>query len=219
LAQLNTDLIAAAAFGVLDQHGVAGFSMRAVAEALSVTPMALYNHVPDKAGLAALIVDAAIDAHPLSTPTGDWQEDLWLIARWIREGSMRHPALQELRQAYRIWTPAMSCVMNRWIGHWQQSGLEIEQASLAASTSVLAISGLVEYGSMYCDRVPPDRAVASAIPKAQQYFIPDYDPKKQFELSARLVIKGVYDHLAMIKKKTHGVGTDALGHSAAVAHG
>jgi AcrR family transcriptional regulator len=195
---LNTEVIAAAAFGVLDQHGIAGFSMRAVAESLSVTPMALYNHVPDKAGLAALILEAAIDQHPLSVPTGDWQEDLWLIARWMREGSLRHPALQELQQAYRIWTPAVSEVITRWFGHWRQSGLELDRVSLAASTSGLAISGLVDRESMYRDRdrVPPDRAIISAMPNAHLLFFADYEPAKQFELGARSIIKGIHASLS-----------------------
>jgi AcrR family transcriptional regulator len=196
MAQLNTDVIAAAAFGVLDQHGIAGFSMRAVAESLRVTPMALYNHVPDKAGLAALILNAAIHQHPLSPPTGDWQEDLWLIALWMRQGSMRHPALQELQQAYRIWTPAVSEVIERWFSHWRQSGLALDQVSLAASTSGLAISGLVDRESMYCDRVPLDRAICSAVPNAHLLFYAEYDPARQFELGARSIIKGVYAHLS-----------------------
>jgi AcrR family transcriptional regulator len=204
VAQLNTDVIAAAAFGVLDQHGVAGFSMRAVAEALSVTPMALYNHVPDKAGLAALIVDAAIGQYPLSAPTGDWQEDLVLIALWIRDGSMRHPALQELQQAYRIWTPAMSYVMDRWMGHWQQSGLDRDQVSLAASTSVLAISGLVA-GSKYCDWAPPDHSVVSSVPNAHLFCSAEYEPARKFEAGVRSIIEGLHAHLAKGRERRTSV--------------
>ena len=200
MSQLNTDVIAAAAIGVLDERGLAGFSMRAVAEAVSVTPMALYNHVSDKAGLAALIISAAIDQHPLSAPTGDWEEDLWLIARWMREGSIRHPALQELQQAFRIWTPAVCHVIDRWFGHWRQSGLALDQISLAASTSGLAISGLVDRESMYCDRVQPDRAAISSIPNADLLFSTDYDPAKQFELGARSIIKGVYASLSTVPR-------------------
>jgi hypothetical protein len=162
--------------------------------------MALYNHVPDKAGLAALILNAAIHQYPLSAPTGDWQEDLWLIARWMREGCHRHPALQELQQAYRIWTPLVWDVIERWFGHWRQSGLDHSQVPLAASTSGLAISGLVDRESMYCDRVPLNRAAIPSTPNAQLLFSADYDPAKQFELGARSIIKGVYASLSLVKE-------------------
>lgn len=196
MSQLNTQVIAAAAVSVLDERGIPGFTMRAVAEALSVTPMALYNHVPDKAGLAALIVNAAIDQYPPATPGGDWQEDLWAIARWMREGTRRHPALQELQQAYRIWTPAVCDIAERWVSLWRHSGLDLDQALLAASTSGLAISGLVDRESMYCDWAPPDQAILSSRPNAHLFYWADYDPAQKFELGVRSIIEGLYAQLS-----------------------
>jgi AcrR family transcriptional regulator len=196
VSQLNTDIIATAAFGVLDERGIPGFTMRAVAEALSVTPMALYNHVPDKAGLAALIVNAAIDQHPLSAPVGDWHEDLWAIARWMREGTRRHPALQELQQAYRIWTPAVCDIAERWVSLWRHSGLGLDQALLAASTSGLAISGLVDRESMYCDWAPPDQAILTSMPNAHLFYWADFDPAQKFELGVRSIIEGLHSQLS-----------------------
>ena len=88
-SELDAARIAAAALAVADAQGAGGFTMRAVAEALGVTPMALYHHVEDKAALAALLVDAAIRQHPLPPPTGVWRDDLWTIARWTPVGGGR----------------------------------------------------------------------------------------------------------------------------------
>jgi TetR/AcrR family tetracycline transcriptional repressor len=112
-----------------DGERPADFTMRAVAKALRVTPMALYNHVPDKAGLAALVVNASLNEHPLPFATGDWQEDLWQLARWTRERSMACPALAEPQRAYQIWTPAMQHHAEYWISLWQQSGLDPERCA------------------------------------------------------------------------------------------
>ena len=93
MAELDTDRIAAAALRVADAHGADGFTMRAVAEALRVTPMALYHHVEDKSALVALVVDRVIAEQPLPPPTGDWREDLWEMTCWLRRTSVAHPAV------------------------------------------------------------------------------------------------------------------------------
>src|SRR6476660_10057935 len=120
---------------VMDERGAEGFTLRAVADELGVTPMALYHHVPDKAGLVALLVEAAIREQELPPPTGNWRDDLWEVARWMRDSVRAHPALGQLRRRYRVWTPSMLPMAERWLSVWQQSGLDVEQASLAAVTS------------------------------------------------------------------------------------
>src|SRR5689334_1582229 len=98
MADLDPNRIATTALSIADKHGVEGFTMRAVADALRVTPMALYHHVKDKAALAALLVDAAIREDPPPPPTDDWSEDLWSMAKWMREGTLRHPVVAHLRR-------------------------------------------------------------------------------------------------------------------------
>ena len=209
MGQLNTDLIAAAAFGVLKKRGLAGFTMRAVAKALSVTPMALYSHVPDKAGLAALVVNAAITQRPFPRPSGVWQEDMWMMARWTRESRIAHPELVELQRAYRIWTPAMFHQAERWLSLWQQSGLDLERAVRAAGASSLAIGGLVDQEAIYRDWVRPKHAMLSLMPNAHRLLTAEYKPAKTFELGVRSIIEGLHTRLsedqrrrAPVKKKS-----------------
>src|SRR5690348_5983574 len=121
----DLDNIAAAAMRVADERGAVGFTMRAVAEELGVTAMALYHHVPDKAGLVALIVDASIAEHPLPPPTGVWRAELWELALWMRRSMLDHPAVGKLRHAYRVWTPSIFPMTERWLSVWQQSGLPL----------------------------------------------------------------------------------------------
>src|SRR5256885_1374820 len=91
---LDPQRIAAAALAVLDERGPAAFTMRAVAEALGVSPMGLYHHVKDKAELAKLVVEAAMSEMPLPEPTNrTWRDDLVEMARWFRRSCTAHPAV------------------------------------------------------------------------------------------------------------------------------
>jgi hypothetical protein len=196
VGQLNTELIAAAAFRVLKERGLQGFTMRAVAESLSVTPMALYTHVPDKAGLAALVVNTSITERPFPQPTGEWRDDLWNIACWTREVRIAHPALAELRRTYRIWSPAMSKHAERWLDLWLQSGLDLERAVEASNTSSMAISGLVENEPLYRDWGLPKNAMVSLTPNARRLFTTAYKPARSFELGVRSIIEGLHTRLS-----------------------
>jgi hypothetical protein len=49
--------------------------------------------------LAVLVVDAATQERPLSEPTGDWREDLQTVALWMRQSSVAHPAIADLRRS------------------------------------------------------------------------------------------------------------------------
>lgn len=188
VTQLTAELIGTAAFDVLDRRGIRGFTMRAVAKGLSVTPMALYNHVPDKAGLAALIVDLAIDQHPPPYPSGDWRHDLLTMAHWMREGSLRHPALQGLQQAYRTWTPLVCDIAEHWIKLWQLSGLDFDRALLAGYTSALSISGLVDRESMFSTQ------------DARLIFPAYHDDAMTFEVGVRAIIEGL--HAGYLKSRS-----------------
>jgi AcrR family transcriptional regulator len=204
MAPLSIDLIVTAAFNILDKQGVAGFTMRAVAKALRVTPMALYNHVADKAELAALVVNSEIHEHPAPTPTGVWQEDLWMIAQWSRERRLAHPALSELQRAYRIWTPAMYQHSELWVSLWQQSGLDAEQALRAARTSGLAVGGLMDQDLLYRDSLPEQQAMMSMTPRARLLFSGDRDPSRNFEEGVRAVIEGLYTRMLREQRKRIG---------------
>jgi AcrR family transcriptional regulator len=193
--ELDPERIAAAALAVVDQHGVPGFTMRAVADALGVTPMALYHHVGDKAGLAALVVDAANKEVTLPPPIGDWREDMWRMAQWSRRAIMAHPAVGHLRRAYRIWTPAILHMTERWMSLWQQSGLPLKAAVRGARMSSIAITGLIEQELVIREMVPPDPSVLAMLPSARLVFTSPPNRDADFEILVRAFIDGLYQGL------------------------
>jgi AcrR family transcriptional regulator len=54
----TTQRISAAARQLLDQEGAEGVTMRRVATAIGMTPMALYRHYPNRVGLLNTVADA-----------------------------------------------------------------------------------------------------------------------------------------------------------------
>ena len=198
MAQLDRDQIASVALAVLDRHGVAGFTIRAVADALGVTPMALYYHVKDKAELAALVVIAAHSARPLDTPVGEWREDLWAIARWTRESVNDHPAVGELFRIYKVYTSEIVRIAERWMSIWQQSGLTLANAVLAARVSGVAVAGLVEEEMILRSLDKPDDALLARLPGARLLYARERDPEGSFELAVHALIDGL--HARLMKK-------------------
>jgi AcrR family transcriptional regulator len=196
LPDLDLRRITDAAMRVADEHGADGFTMRAVADELGVTAMALYHHVPDKAALVALVVDAAIAEQPLPPPTGVWRDDLWAVAKWMRQSSLDHPAIGKLRQNYRVWTPSVFPMTERWLSVWQQSGLPLEKAVTAAVTSSMAITGMVHEELVYREVDWPDADQhLSLFPNARLVFTAHRDSAEDFELLVRSLIDGLHARL------------------------
>lgn len=195
-AELDPDRIAAAALRVLDAGGLESFTMRAVADVLGVTPMALYHHVADKAALAALVVDAVNRETPLPIPSGAWRDDLFAIAAWTRRMTLAHPAAGKLRRTFNIWTPSILQVTERWQSLWQQSGLSHEACLRAANMSSGAIIGMVDQELMLRDMQKPDAALLKMLPNARLALGAKRDRAAEFEMVVRSVIDGLYTRLS-----------------------
>ncbi|MEU5044485.1 TetR/AcrR family transcriptional regulator [Streptomyces griseorubiginosus] len=91
-----------AALAIADERGLEAVSMRALAERVGVTPMALYRHVKDKAALLDGMVGRLLSAL-LPTDGGDggdvalageepsWDQRLDALAHACRAVTQRHP--------------------------------------------------------------------------------------------------------------------------------
>ncbi|SEG70650.1 transcriptional regulator, TetR family [Actinacidiphila yanglinensis] len=87
--------IVEAALAIADERGLGGVSMRAVAQAVGVTPMALYPHVKDKAGLLDAMLGRLLanvgEAAPQLSGSQDWRVRLRAFADTARSLAMGHP--------------------------------------------------------------------------------------------------------------------------------
>ena len=72
--RLDLKRIIDAAIAIADESGLDAASMRAVAERLRVTPMALYKHLADRAALVDAMLDRILaDVRP-PAPTASWDD-------------------------------------------------------------------------------------------------------------------------------------------------
>lgn len=87
---LTRERIAATAVGMLDANGLAGLTMRGLAEALGSGVMSLYWHVANKEDVFDLALDTVLEYRG---PTGmqDWRGDIVHVLEDWRATMLRHP--------------------------------------------------------------------------------------------------------------------------------
>lgn len=88
-----------AAIEIADREGMDAVSTRRVAEAVGISTMSFYTHIPNKSVLIDLMLDAISggpDGATLPTfETARWRENLSMVARAYRDFYLQHPwALQ-----------------------------------------------------------------------------------------------------------------------------
>ena len=96
---LTQEAIVETAIRVLDEVGLAGFSMRRVAEELDTGAASLYWHVGSKDGLFDLIFEEIIGEQIADVPDADpdrWREQLKEVARTMRRTILRHRDIGQL---------------------------------------------------------------------------------------------------------------------------
>lgn len=74
---------------IADDSGLDGVSMRAVADRVGVTPMALYRHFASKQALLDGMLERVVTSLP--QPPGAWDQRLTALAYAYRQVSQRHP--------------------------------------------------------------------------------------------------------------------------------
>ena len=103
---LSRERIVDAAIEMLDRGGKSHFSMRKLAGAMGVDPMALYHHVPNRAALMHGAVDTVVGECELPEPNGSWQEQVRAICHAFRQLGHRHPGVFLVFATFEDWVPS-----------------------------------------------------------------------------------------------------------------
>jgi AcrR family transcriptional regulator len=96
MARLDRDTVLRAGLDLADEGGLEAVTLRAVAERLDVTPMALYRHVAGKTDLLDGMADLLYAELAVPKPGSDWWEELAALARSTRRVLLAHPAAATL---------------------------------------------------------------------------------------------------------------------------
>ncbi|MDA3647521.1 TetR/AcrR family transcriptional regulator [Saccharopolyspora indica] len=135
-AGLSLNRIVRAAVAVADAEGLAGLSMRKVAERLGFTSMSLYRHVPGRDQLVELMRDAVLAELGSAPAEGEWRPRLEACAREGWELRKRHPWLAEASGSRSLPGPNAVAHYERLLGILAGTGL--------APAEVIASAELVE---------------------------------------------------------------------------
>jgi AcrR family transcriptional regulator len=124
---LTRDAVLAEARRLLNEEGLSGLSMRALAGRLEVTPMALYNHVKNRRDLMQGIAEAIVNEIPISFGRGDWRRRLRACFRAFRKTCLANPRAIPLIEMAEV-LPAVFRPMETTLGALQEAGLSPREA-------------------------------------------------------------------------------------------
>lgn len=132
--------IVATAIRIADAEGLDAVSTRRVAEEVGISPMSFYTHVPGKAELLDLMLDAAADVgeKPVFDPA-NWRANIALIARGYRDFYLRHPWVFELSTHRPVLGPNTMAAYDTALSAFDGLGLD----EVEMDVSLTAVSNYV----------------------------------------------------------------------------
>ena len=142
---LSVDDIVAAAIAVADTGGLAGLSMRAVAERLGVTAMALYTYVPGKDELLDLMYDGAHAELPARYDLGQgWRAAVTSWASDLLRCYIRHPWALQVSFARPVLGPNEQAVVEALARILRRAGLPAAVARRVVSLLFSVVRGTAQ---------------------------------------------------------------------------
>ncbi|WP_405965322.1 TetR/AcrR family transcriptional regulator C-terminal domain-containing protein [Streptomyces sp. NBC_00723] len=126
---LSRGRVLSAAVALADEGGVDALSMRNIAQALGVVPMALYKHVANKNELLDGMIDVLMDEIDPPADDTDWKSTVRRRVLSARRMLLRHPwapaVIESRTKARATPTPAVMAYLDSMIGIFRAGGFSI----------------------------------------------------------------------------------------------
>ena len=123
---LTKDRVLRTAVALADQGGVEALSMRKLAQALDVVPMALYRHVANKDELLNGLVDVVVGEIDPPLDVADWKTAMRERILSARRALHRHPWASKVMESRTTPTPVVLGYMNSMIGLLRTGGFSLD---------------------------------------------------------------------------------------------
>jgi len=123
---LTRDRVLSTAVALADREGIEALSMRRLAQALDVVPMALYRHVANKDELLDALVDVVIGEIDPPLDGADWKTALRTRILSARRALLRHPWASRLMESRNTPTPVVLGYMDSMIGMFRTGGFSLD---------------------------------------------------------------------------------------------
>jgi AcrR family transcriptional regulator len=158
---LSLAAITRPAIEIADADGLAAVTMQRVAQAVSVTKMALYRYVPGKVELVALMTDAGL-GEPPRLGHGGWRSKLDEWARRMSDRFAAHPWTLETTVGTRPMGPNELGWLERAVAALAGTGLTGAEVLDVVVTVVGHVRAIAQQNAAAATD-PPEEALDSAI--------------------------------------------------------
>jgi AcrR family transcriptional regulator len=144
-AKLGLEQLIAVAAELIEAEGLAGVTMRGVAERCGVTTMALYRHVRTKDDLIALVANRAMDDFEIDEAVSDdWREQVAAVARAEYHFLLEHPEFVSIFASRPINSVVAFRAIETVLAALHRAGLTDEEAVSAHDVVISFIRGFVQ---------------------------------------------------------------------------
>jgi AcrR family transcriptional regulator len=123
---LTRERVLRTAVELADESGIEALSMRKLAQALDVVPMALYRHVANKDELLDALVDVVVGEIDPPLEGADWKTALRARILSARRALLRHPWASRLMESRKTPTPVVLGYMDSMIGMFRTGGFSLD---------------------------------------------------------------------------------------------
>jgi AcrR family transcriptional regulator len=123
---LTRERVLSTAVALADEGGILSLSMRKLAQALDVVPMALYRHVANKGELLDALVDVVIGEIDPPLEGADWKTALRARILSARRVLLRHPWASRVMESRKTPTPVVLEYMDSMIGMFRTGGFSLD---------------------------------------------------------------------------------------------
>ncbi len=202
---LSRERIVKTALALVDEEGLAGLSMRRLAAALGVDPMAIYYYLPNKAALEDAIVEAmVVDVEePGFQSKPSLYEFILGAGRAYRIALLRHPRALPLVINRNLATPASLKVADNMLGLFVEEGMTSAEGVATLNIFATYVEAAALKESLRPDQPQVDdhdglRKMQDALPPAE---FPNLaraiaggkmmDPEEEFEFGLQALAQGL----------------------------
>jgi TetR/AcrR family transcriptional regulator, tetracycline repressor protein len=205
---LSISLIHSTALEAINRDGLEALSMRSLAKALNVDPMAIYHHIPNKAALLSGIYEGVI-AELFAEPSLEtsWQDQLKHLLRRFRSLATRSPNIFPGLIASTHTSPGMARAIDTILGILLEAGLPAKTTVQTGDTVFAFITGFVllelNHNALSANESPHE--LAEALPLANIARLSEELRTNQFsdsfEFGLQFLIAGIEANLLLESAK------------------
>lgn len=200
-AHLSRERIIRVAITLLDSEGLAGLSMRRLADRLDAGAMSLYWYFSTKDELLVAATETVLGEIRLQDLADDWREVIRSIAFDIRAAIRRHPWLRQMLSSRPAAGPNGLAVFEAILLSLTKIGLDGHRLDVAATTLVGYVLGFAVGEDVWVDAFQAEGQEGLTFPPglmAEQPVLDPYfaaatrrDPDRRFAAGINLVLAGI----------------------------